>query len=303
MGKEVTGLLLVNKPEGVSSAFALNRVKRIFSAGKAGHAGTLDPFATGLLVCLFGKATRLSRFFLHSGKGYKGVIRLGWETDTLDKTGKCTKEDTKGIWESLNEENVCRALEKFTGTIRQMPPMYSALKHNGRPLYQLARSGETVKREMRTITINNFVLTGFALPEIRFSLECSGGTYVRSLARDLGRELGTCAHLLSLERTKVGDFDVQDAHDIETIEETAKTGRQEDILIPMEDAVSFMPKVSVDEQTLMHIQNGRLLYFGDFPAFCEDVSYFGVLSGKGKLFAILQPEKKEKRYHYCCVFS
>ncbi len=208
------GVLLVDKPRGWTSHDVVAAVRGRFRLRKVGHGGTLDPMATGLLVLLIGRATRLSDRFMNADKAYEGVFRLGVETDTEDADGTVTAErDPSGV----TEEAVRAALARRTGDIWQVPPMISAIKRAGQPLYKLARRGQVVEREPRLIHIYEFSLLEFALPRVRFRLRCTKGTYVRTLCADVGRELGCGAFLEELTRTHSGELALEDAAPLEQI--------------------------------------------------------------------------------------
>jgi len=204
----VTGILLVDKPEGLSSAGAIRALKGRFGGAKVGHLGTLDPFASGLLPLCVGEATKVARYLLLERKEYSGTVRLGVETDTLDRTGR---EVATGDVPALTPERVAEVARRFVGRQRQVPPMYSALKRDGVPLYKLARRGVEVVREAREIEILRLELSPRDRERLDFVVECSKGTYIRVLAADLGRALGTVAHLERLRRTAVGGFQVAQA--------------------------------------------------------------------------------------------
>jgi tRNA pseudouridine55 synthase len=204
----VTGILLVDKPEGLSSAGVIRALKGRLGGGKVGHLGTLDPFASGLLPLCVGEATKVARYLLLERKEYTGTVRLGIETDTLDRTGETLA--TADV-PDLSAQRLAAVAEGFVGRQHQVPPMYSALKRAGVPLYKLARRGLEVEREAREIEIRRLELVQRDRERIDFTVECSKGTYVRVLAADLGRALGTVAHLDRLRRTAVGDFRVTDA--------------------------------------------------------------------------------------------
>ena len=197
-----SGILVVHKPEGISSAGVVSLVKRRLRADKVGHCGTLDPFASGVLVCCINQATRISRFFLHEDKSYEAVLRLGVETDTQDVTGKTVA--TAPV--TVTEEAIRSACSGMVGRMWQQPPAYSALKHEGVPLYRLARSGRPMQKPAREIVIHHLEVLAVDLPDVRFAVTCSGGTYVRTLAADLGRLLGCGAHLRRLVRTASGQI-------------------------------------------------------------------------------------------------
>lgn len=208
----MTGILLVDKPEGTSSAGVIRVLKPRLGRAKVGHLGTLDPFASGLLPLCLGEATKVARYLLVEHKAYAGTIRLGTATDTLDRTGACV--ETAAV-PALPPGALAALAARFTGRQEQVPPMYSALKRDGVPLYKLARRGIEVERAAREIEITALVLEQRDAERIDFHLACSKGTYVRVLAADLGRALGTVAHLEALRRTQVGDFRIEDAHPLD----------------------------------------------------------------------------------------
>lgn len=203
------GLLLVDKEQDWTSHDVVNFVRRRFNLDKCGHCGTLDPFATGLLVLLLGKATKLQDQLMGQDKTYSGTLRLGVETDSQDRTGTITAESSTS---TISADAVQAASRTFLGPQMQIPPMVSALKVKGQPLYKLARQGKVIPREPRPITIHSFDLTAFRLPEADFVVKCSKGTYIRTLAADLGQLLGCGAHLQELRRLASGKFRVEEAH-------------------------------------------------------------------------------------------
>jgi len=205
---ELEGVLLIDKPSGMTSHDVVDRVRRILRMKRIGHAGTLDPMATGLLIILVGKATRLSQYLMSLDKEYEGTIKLGETTNTQDADGEIVA--TRPLPE-LSEANLSRAMGEFIGDQYQTPPMFSAKKLAGVPLYKLARKGKEVEREPRFIRISHFELLRFALPELDIRVRCSKGTYIRTLAHDLGEKLGCGAHLSALRRTATDRFSVADA--------------------------------------------------------------------------------------------
>jgi tRNA pseudouridine55 synthase len=211
-----SGVLLVDKPAGWTSHDVVNCVRRRFGVRKVGHCGTLDPAATGLLVVVLGQATRLSERLSGQDKHYAGTMRLGEETFSQDRDSEVTaRKDTS----HLTPEDVRRVAAAFVGTLQQVPPMVSAVKVNGRPLYKLARKGQVVEREARTVTVHSLTLTRLAIPEVDFELSCSKGTYVRTICADIGTRLGCGAHLYALRRLRSGRFDVKDAQPMDAIKE------------------------------------------------------------------------------------
>lgn len=278
------GLLLLDKPEGISSAAALNRVKRLAGAKKAGHTGTLDPFATGLLICCLGRATRLSRFFLESEKQYAGTLQLGVETDTQDRTGTVTAERPVP---PLDPEWVRQTVAGFHGTRLQKPPAFSALKHEGVPLYRLARKGQPVHKPPREITIHRLAVTEIRPTEIDFEVRCSAGTYIRTLAVDIGQALGPGAHLTALRRTGSGSLDLRRAVTLEALERLAEDGRIAEAVQEMAGVLP-MPVLRADAALAERIRHGNLLKpadLADLAAHAEE--RVQVLTPDGRLLAIL----------------
>ena len=214
-GRNIHGILLLDKRLGVSSNRALQEVRRLFNANKAGHTGSLDPMATGLLPLCFGEATKVSALMLDDNKRYQVLVKLGIMTDTGDVEGKIIAE--KAVPE-LTENDIKQCLQRFTGPIEQVPPMYSALKHKGKKLYELAREGKVVERKARNITIFELELLQYTADTLTLDVLCSKGTYIRSLAEDIGHQLGCGASLLELRRTQSGQFKIKDALSLEQLQ-------------------------------------------------------------------------------------
>ena len=230
---ELEGILLLDKPSGLTSHDVVDRVRRKLHMKRVGHAGTLDPMATGLLIMLVGKATKVSQYLMSLDKAYECVARFGQETNSHDCDGEIVTEIST---EDLTEEKIHSGMEEFRGDQYQTPPMFSAKKVKGVPLYKHARKGREVEREARFIHVSQFSLLGFDNPDARFSLRCSKGTYVRTIAHDLGQKLGYGAHLVSLRRTEIDRFRVEDAATLEEFEEMS-FGEVQRILIPAYQAV------------------------------------------------------------------
>jgi tRNA pseudouridine55 synthase len=230
-GRVLDGVLLLDKPVGLSSNHALQRAKHAMDAQKAGHTGTLDPFATGLLVCCMGRATKISGAMLGADKGYRATIAFGSETDSGDLTGIVVSQAPEGF-DGVHEDSLRDVLETFKGTQLQIPPMVSALKRDGKPLYEYARQGITLEREPREITIRQLDLLSFSPMSAEIQVLCTKGTYIRTLAQDIGRALGCFAHLSALRRTQVGPFSLQDAIALETLQSMQAP---ESVLIALED--------------------------------------------------------------------
>lgn len=227
------GILLVDKPQGITSHDVVAKMRRVFHIKKVGHAGTLDPMATGLLLILIGKATKASQYLMSMDKEYVGTVKLGVITDSQDADGEITEERPVPV---LTEAQVLSEMKTFFGDQYQTPPMFSAKKINGQKLYKLARQGKTVEREPRVIHISRFDLTEFALPELGFIVGTSKGAYVRTIAHDLGERLGCGGHLNKLRRSAVGQFRIEKASTIEELEAMAPSTLRKQ-LIPVIQAV------------------------------------------------------------------
>ncbi|MBT7649930.1 MAG: tRNA pseudouridine(55) synthase TruB [Opitutae bacterium] len=228
------GILLVDKPAGITSHDIVDRLRRKLKMKKIGHAGTLDPLATGLMIMLIGKATKVSQFLISLDKSYEGEFLLGIETDSQDADGVVVSE--KPLPEHIDEEMMLEEMKSFLGDQYQTPPMFSAKKIKGVPLYKMARKGKTVEREPRFIRINEFCLMNWNPPKGKFSLSCSKGTYVRTVLHDLGQNLGCGAHLTGLRRTKIDQFGIENASPLEEIENMGHSEFQ-NMLIPIREAV------------------------------------------------------------------
>lgn len=215
-GLALDGVLLLDKPEGLSSNHALQRAKRTIDAAKAGHTGTLDPFATGLLVCCMGRATKISGTMLNADKSYRATLQFGEETDSGDLTGIVTARATGDV--VVTESALLDVLSRFQGIIEQIPPMYSALKRDGKPLYEYARQGIELERPPRQVKIYHIDLLSLTGTRAEIDVACSKGTYIRTLAQDIGRALGCYAHLAALRRTHVGPFSLDRAVTLEALQ-------------------------------------------------------------------------------------
>lgn len=254
MQPDSNGIVIIDKPAGATSARVLAGVKKLYKAKKAGHAGTLDPFATGVLVCCLNQATRLAQFFLHDRKKYRGTLCLGIDTDTQDLTGRVLAEkSTAGI----KAADVQAVMDRFQGTIEQVPPAYSALKHKGTPLYRLARSGNPVQKPPRKVTIDQLVILEVASPLVHFEVTCSAGTYIRTLCADAGRLLGCGGHLQALRRLESSGFALDEAVSLDDLEQLAADGNPESRLIPMAKALRGMPAVTADRRMAERIGQGQ----------------------------------------------
>jgi tRNA pseudouridine55 synthase len=257
-GCALDGVLLLDKPEGLSSNHALQRARRILDARKAGHTGTLDPFATGLMVLCFGEATKFSADMFHADKTYVADVVLREETDTGDRTGLPVTYDGQVVDAPVDEEKIRAVLSRFVGSIDQLPPMYSALKRDGKPLYEYARQGIELERETRRITI--FSIQLLSCTESGFSMEvsCSKGTYIRTLAQDIGRMLGCGAHLGALRRTRTAGFDISQAVTLEGLEALTVAATA---LMPIEALLAPLPVVTIDQARAAKFMQGQKLQF------------------------------------------
>lgn len=274
------GALLLDKPLGVSSNAALQRAKKALRAKKAGHAGTLDPLASGLLVLLLGEATKFAGPLLDADKEYVASIKLGQRTATGDSEGEVVEK--KDLPPDL-AARIPGVLRRFTGRIEQVPPMYSALKHQGLPLYQRARRGETVERPARSVEI--FELEPVELrapaPVLVLRVRCSKGTYIRTLAEDIGRELGTAAHLAGLRRTRSGGFSVGEAISLEGLEALSEADRERRIL-PLAGLLSGLPRAELDRPAEGRFRNGQALPFEGREGLCGVYGADGGVIGLGR---------------------
>ncbi len=305
---ESDGILVVDKPLGISSAGVVGQIKRITGARKVGHTGTLDPFATGVLVCCLNKATRLSRFFLKATKKYEAVLQLGIETDTQDATGEIVTEiDSSQLCADpgLHRHAIERAAKRFEGRIEQVPPAFSALKHKGVPLYRLARKGTPVTKPARSVFVSSLEIRDVSLPDIRLSVSCSSGTYIRTLCTDIGRELGCGGHLKTLRRTESCGFSISEASSIASVQLAADRETLAELLIPMVDALRGMPEIIVDEDLARRVDDGIVLSVDELSVLPETLatgSLTKVVDKDRRLLAVVEPDINGNWYNYCCVF-
>jgi tRNA pseudouridine55 synthase len=302
MQPDTGGIVVVDKPAGISSAQVVSRVKKIYKARKAGHAGTLDPFATGVLVCCLNRATRLAQFMLRGNKTYRGLLRLGITTDTQDVTGKViTTNDTA----TITQHDIRAVFKQFEGPIQQRPPIYSALKHKGVPLYRLARRGQPVQKEARAVLIETLRVEEIQGTTVAFEVTCSAGTYIRTLCDDIGRRLGCGGHLKALRRTASGAFRIEKAVALEQLERQAKAGEQTHALLPMTEALHGMTAVRADTALAHKIAHGAPVSPTEFgPDQATTLhGWVQVLSPEDELLAVLECRGHEQDCHYCCVFN
>lgn len=280
--RNISGIVVLDKANGLSSNAALQEVKRLYEANKAGHAGSLDPLATGVLPVCLGEATKVSQFLLDSDKCYRARIKLGIRTDTGDSEGSIIERNA-GI--SVSRKAIERALTKFKGEIEQVPPMHSAIKMNGVPLYKLARKGIVVEREPRLVTLYQVCLLEFVNSELELEISCSKGTYIRTIADDLGQELGCGAHVIELRRTQAGVFTEKDSISAEELalekEKNRGLDKIDQFLIPMDRAIQDLPEVNLPSITASHVKNGQAVLVRHLPKnglvrMYEDEQFIGI---------------------------
>jgi tRNA pseudouridine55 synthase len=253
-GRDIHGVILLDKPAGYSSSQAVQKVRWLLQARKAGHTGSLDPFATGMLPICLGEASKTAGFMLDASKTYLATAFLGKATATGDIEGETVLEMPVP---GLNEEQVKAVLSRFRGRIDQVPPMYSALKHQGQPLYKLARAGQEVERKARAVTIHSLELTRWEPPLLEFRVHCSKGTYVRTLAEDIAGELGCCAHLQALRRLDVEPFAANDMLTMDEVKSLADSGTLESSLLAVDAGLAGWPKVILDEASMNRFRHGN----------------------------------------------
>lgn len=262
--RDVNGILLLDKPLGLSSNQALQHAKRLLRAAKAGHTGSLDPLATGLLPLCFGQATKISSYLLDADKRYSAQLKWGEKTTTGDAEGEVIARSEAA---RLTREQLEQALPGFVGPQRQIPPMYSALKREGRPLYELARQGLEIEREARDIVIHALTLQAFDDGGCRLDVTCSKGTYIRTLAEDLAAAVGQCAHLTALRRTEVGQLRGLRMYTLEELDQLAQSGPEalDACLLSTQQALAHWPSVRVDERQARDLAHGRAIESAQLP--------------------------------------
>ena len=264
-GRKLSGILVLDKPIGESSNRSLQNVKGLFQAAKAGHTGSLDPLATGVLPLCFGEATKISQFLLDSDKAYRTKIKLGVKTATGDSEGDVIAEKDCS---HISLEDIEKALVNFRGEIQQIPSMYSALKHQGVPLYKLARAGTTVERKVRTVSIFELALISYEGAFVELDIRCSKGTYVRTLADDLGESLGVGAHVAALRRTQAGPFRLEQAITVEALVKCKEEGdfaAIDALLIPADQAIQELPMVILPVATAEYVLQGQAVIARNLP--------------------------------------
>ncbi|MBW1892580.1 MAG: tRNA pseudouridine(55) synthase TruB [Deltaproteobacteria bacterium] len=306
MQSEENGIIIIDKPAGTTSAKVVARLKKITGALKAGHTGTLDPLATGVMVCCINRATRLARFFLAGDKKYKAVLYLGKETDTQDATGKTT-----AVCDSieLTSQRIREVFKEFEGSMAQAPPVFSSLKHKGVPLYKLARQGKPIQKPPRQILIHYLKISDIDIPKIHFEVSCSSGTYIRTLCADIGKRLGCGGHLKSLRRIESCGFSINQACDLQEVEMLSTSGMLSERIISMANAVIGMAGYISDTNLSEKIIAGRKITAKDLEnmPFIEKKSsafknFIKIIGKENNLLAVLENTGETEQYDYCCVF-
>jgi len=288
---DLDGVLVVDKPAGKTSAQVVAMVRKRLGIRRIGHTGTLDPMATGVLPLVLGQGTKIAAYLLADDKEYEGTIELGVSTDTLDADGVVVDEHRDQA-RALTCAQIEAALSSLRGAIEQVPPMYSALKHHGRRLHELARKGETVERPARAITVHRFEVTRCAPPVLDFDVACSKGTYVRALARDLGAALGVGAHLRRLRRTRSGAFGIADAVRLDDLD----PGLASEKLWPLGRAIAHLPAIYPGPEHLRRIAHGLPRRAAEVAPEQTEGTVFQCLTPDGRLLALARVEGEEVRY-------
>ena len=287
------GVLLVNKPEGCTSFDVVRKIKPWVAPLKVGHTGTLDPMATGLLPLCLGEATKLVRFLSGSPKRYLATISLGVSTDTYDRDGS---EVSRAPVPELADERILECLKSFQGEIQQVPPMYSALRHRGKRMHQLAREGIQVERQPRAVTIENLALTGMGPDWLKLDVTCSGGTYIRSLAHDIAGKLGTVGHLAALIRIETEGWTLDAAHDLDLLTKETLT----DAVIPLEAVLFRFDRVDVDDLAGQRLEQGQHLEPAELESLGigfpqkEKIVWFRPPAGRPLILAELKSQKNDR---------
>lgn len=293
MNDAISGVLVVDKPIGMTSHEVVQVIRRGTNIRRAGHTGTLDPRASGVLVILIGPAVRLSEYVSASDKRYQAIIHLGARTDTYDGEGHVTSTDPLEITESRFEEE----LKKFVGEIEQTPPPYSAVKLQGKPAYERAREGEEVEIQPRIIHVYSLDILEWAPPEVTVDVHCSSGTYIRSLANDLGEKLGCGAYLSGLRRTKSGRFTLKDAIPLRKLVESFESGGWHNYIIPAAEALSEWPAITLSNEQVEDIRHGHRI-----PAEGKEDQMVRGITSQGELVALLEFDPQTKEYQPRKVF-
>jgi len=278
-GRSINGIVLLDKPLGLTSNQSLQTAKRIFKARKAGHTGSLDKQASGLLPLCFGEATKFSGYLLNADKRYRARIRLGITTSTGDAEGEIIKMVAA---DNITDKRVVEVLESFVGRIEQVPPMHSAIKHNGQRLYKLAHQGMVVERNPRPVTIHSIAYLGRVESDIEIDISCSKGTYIRRLAEDVGNTLGCGGSVSALRRTGAGPYSAENMVDLDTLARLSERGELSSVLMPLESAVESLPAVRLSSDSAYYLTQGQAVMVPHAPTngyvriFLKGSSFIGI---------------------------
>lgn len=287
------GLLVVDKPVGPTSHDVVQAIRRGLDMRKVGHTGTLDPLASGVLVICLGQATRLSEYLIDKSKRYQAAIQFGRSTSTYDAEGEVVEESGR----APSREEIEAELKRFTGRIQQRPPDYSAVRVKGQRAYAMSRRGESPQLEARQVTVHELELLEYEPPQLTLEVHCSAGTYIRSLAHDLGAAVGTGAFLTALRRTEVGPFGLERAVPLDALEDAMQSSEWDRYLVPAADALNDWPQVGVEGENLDRLRHGRTI-----PADSGAEGLARAIGPDGRLIAVLEPEPDGAAWHPHKVF-
>ncbi len=306
---DISGVIIIDKPAGVTSAKVVAIIKRLLKAHKVGHAGTLDPMATGVLVCCLNRATRLTYFLLKGSKTYEAVLRLGVETDTQDATGEIIGRPSHVV---PGDDAIMDVMRQFEGLIQQAPPVYSALKHGGVPLYKLARQGKPVQKAPREVRIQSIHVDSIDWPYVYFTVSCSAGAYIRTLCADIGAALGCGGHLHALRRVSSSGFSIKQANQIDELEKKVLSGSREALhqfIIPPADALPQMPAGTANDELANKIKHGGQIRKSEVAISRSShldpngVTFIKIVDTNNHLLAIVESDKGKRHYRYWGVFN
>lgn len=295
-------VLSINKPKDITSQDAVTRVKKILKVKKAGHCGTLDPMATGLLLICINKATRLATYLSGSDKEYIAVMKLGESTDTQDAYGEVL-EKADSI--DVSEADIQAVLSLFRGKISQLPPMFSALKHKGKPLYEYARKGIDIARTSREVNIKSIELLSVDLPFVKLKVACSKGTYIRTLCNDIGQKLGVGAHMTELQRTAIGEFNLKDAMEIDELKDLDINKTDNKAIHSLNSALKHMPELKITEEMALSVSHGNAIKIGHDIELSDDIKTaqgIRILSPDNELLAVGRYDNERKIIKMDVVF-
>lgn len=302
----MNGVILINKPSGMTSHNLVTKTKHFLNVSKAGHFGTLDPLATGLLIIGLEKATKLFPYISKKNKVYKGQMKLGVTTDTYDSHGQTISENQNSIH---GLKKLRETMKKFEGKIEQIPPPYSSKKYKGKSLYKWARNNQPFELKPSKVTVHKFQITRFSPPFLRFEVRCSSGTYVRSLVHDVGQELGCGAHLTELQRTQIGHFHLKNSLTLKQVEIFSKEERIKDFILPLKELLPEFPKLILSEEQTQLISNGRMIseenVLNSYPPRMKgiDGDISQLCDSQGNLLALARKNQQKNYLHPFLVFK